>query len=103
MNSKMLEAGADSSSSVEFGQQPMTVGSTFFQKQSGRSRAPEMRKKVGSIKLSKSPSLRPPTRRANCQSKHLGIDLSSDAANSPQSSPSSTCSDARTDNVQVSP
>ncbi|KAF3442484.1 hypothetical protein FNV43_RR16400 [Rhamnella rubrinervis] len=100
MSSKKLEDGADSSSSLEFEQQPLTIGSTFFQKHGGRSRAPEMRKKVGSIKLSKSPTLRPPTRRAKCQSKHHVIDLSSDAASSSQSSPSSTCSDARTDHVQ---
>lgn len=104
MMSEKLEVGADSSCSLESEQQPMTTGSTFFQKQGGRSRAPEVRKKVGSIKLSKSPSLRSHARRAKSRSKpSLVIDLSSDAASSPKSSPSSTCSDARTDNnFQVS-
>ncbi|XP_060668827.1 calmodulin binding protein PICBP isoform X1 [Ziziphus jujuba] len=107
MVAKELEIGTGSISGLESEHLAMTNESAVLQKKGGRSEGEsEVRKKklkkVRSIKLSKSPSLRPPIRRAKPHSKNLLIDLSSEEASSTESSPShsSICSDARTNFFQ---
>ena len=76
---------------IESDQLSVTVESTLSEEQDNKSGGPQVKnklKKLRSIKLSKSPSLKPYTRRSKSQFRNIVVELCSEAENSPCSTSS---------------
>lgn len=84
MISEKVEGVADLSvENFESDQVSVTVESTLSEEQDNKSRGGPHVKKLRSIKLSKSPSLKPSTRRSKSQFRNIAVELFSDVENSP--------------------